>query len=722
MLVPMADLLSDPAGAPALGATLLALLARPRFWARQRTAVLSAEQIGLLAERSDAALFLVDTNGCVTSMTANGPALLGRFAERAPELKLPLTEVLQLAAPNAFMQWLQSIGDAATQPTLFVETRPGEHGVRCFELRARTAGPGRFALEVREVTEREKERSRLETFSRMLDQCADAVMLTNTDGTIEYVNAAFELVSGYNRRDIVGGKPSVLKSGRHRADYYQRMWATVTDGGVFRGEIVNRRRSGELYHEDLSITPLRDDTGSITHYLVVGRDISARKQLENEIEDKAFFDPLTGLANLRLLRERSKQILALARRHGNTAALLHVDLDRLRTVNDSLGRSVGDDVLRKVADRLRQSLRESDTLARLSSDEYIVLLSEVAEEEACARVVRRLSDTVCKPFQIGAHHITLGASIGVALYPQDATTFDELLANAEQALERARTQGATFEFYRPEQSAISHERLGLEDDMRWAWEHEQFVLHYQPILAAASGRMVGAEALTRGSPEVIGMEALARWPHTERGLMGPDQFIPLAEKTGRIVSLDRWAIATAAKQASAWAKTGWTGWISVNLSARSLHDPDLASYVKRTVEVYGIERGRLVLEITESAAMRDPSLTAQLLADLKRAGVLVALDDFGIGHSSLAYLKNFPVDLLKLDQSFIREIGGDPRNEHLLEIMISLAHRMGAQIVAEGVEKQHQLDWLRAAGCDYIQGYLMGRPAPASEVVPGTEA
>ena len=346
-----------------------------------------------------------------------------------------------------------------------------------------------------------------------------------------------------------------------------------------------------------------------------------------------------------------------------------------------------------------------------------MLLSEVSEEESTARVVRRLKDSLVRPYRIQEHTLTIEAHIGVALYPQDATTFDELTECAELAMTRAQQTTSPFEFYSRELSELTQQKLSLEDDLGWAWDHDQFVLHYQPILGTASGEVVGAEALTRGS--MVGVEALARWPHLERGMMSPAYFIPLAERTGRIIALDRWAIATAVKQAASWVGQGWAGWVSVNLSARSLHDAELPAYIQRTLQAQDLAPERLVVEITESAAMRDPAATAAVLRALKEVGVIIAVDDFGIGHSSLAYLKHFPVDLLKLDASFIKDIGRGTKDEELLEVMIGLAHRIGARVVAEGVEEQAQMDWLTAAGCDFIQGYLVGRPTPPESITEG---
>jgi EAL domain-containing protein (putative c-di-GMP-specific phosphodiesterase class I) len=278
-------------------------------------------------------------------------------------------------------------------------------------------------------------------------------------------------------------------------------------------------------------------------------------------------------------------------------------------------------------------------------------------------------------------------------------------------MKRAETATSGYQFYKKETTELTDERLSLEDDLVWAWERKQFILHYQPVVAVTSGRVIGAEALARG--HIIGMEALTRWPHLHRGLIGPAQFIPVAERTGRIVALDRWAIATAARQAAMWSQEGWQGWVSVNLSARSLHDADLPAYLRRCFDTHNLPAGRIILEITESSAMRDTEMTARILSELRDAGARIALDDFGMGHSSLAYLKHFPVDILKLDHNFVHDIGCTGKQEALIETVITLAHKIGAQVVAEGVEEQRQLSWLRNAGCDYAQGYFVGRPQPA---------
>jgi diguanylate cyclase (GGDEF)-like protein/PAS domain S-box-containing protein len=547
-----------------------------------------------------------------------------------------------------------------------------------------------------------------------LDVSTDPVYITDHCGRFEYVNGAFEVMSGFATAELVGRSVSMLRSGRDGGDSFSRMWQMIGQGEAFAGEVIYRRGDGGHSIVDLVLTPFRSGADEAPKFMGLARDVTARRKAERQLEDLAYYDPLTGLANARLLRERSGQMLALTRRRGSIAAMLTVHLAGLRSVRAQHGRVAADDAVRAMAERLRQGLRDSDTVARTRADEFRVLLAEVTDASATARVVRRLHDSVSRPVHVRRIEIPVTARIGVAMYPQDAGTFEELVECCDIAAQRAAQTGSMFEFFERTMSEASHDQLALEDDLHWAWEHDQFILHYQPIIGS-DGTVVGAEALTRG--DVVGVEALARWPHASRGVVGPAEFIPLAERTGRILSLDRWAIATAARQAARWLQEGWAGWISVNLSSRTLHNPELPDFIGRTIATHGLPPGRLAVEITESTAMRDPNLTAAVLHELRALGVLIALDDFGVGHSSLAYLKLFPVDLLKLDASFVHELGTTGRDEHLVEIMIDLAHRLGARVVAEGVEEEAQLRWLRNAGCDYIQGYLVGRPAPP-DVVP----
>lgn len=428
----------------------------------------------------------------------------------------------------------------------------------------------------------------------------------------------------------------------------------------------------------------------------------------------SLYDGLTGLPNRSLMEERSKPVLARSRRDDVPAALMLLNILGLERINEAFGEEAGDQVLRATARRLELALRDSDIPARVEGGVLGAVLQAVTGDETLGRVARRVTRAVSEPVTYDGQDIDVGVRMGLAIYPHDAVTFEELLANARAALDRARALEAEFEFFENELSALAREKLRFEADLAQATDGNEFILHFQPIVSATTGQLVGAEALTRGS--IIGLEALARWPHATRGLVMPGEFIPLAEATGRIVALDRWALAAAIGQAAAWWEQGWEGWVSVNLSTRSLRDPGLATYVDAIVKANRIEAERLVLEITESAAVRDPIATVKLLTKLKGVGVKIALDDFGTGHSSLAYLKAFPVDLIKLDQSFIADIGRDEKDERLIEAIVALAHRIGALIVAEGVEETRQMEWLRYAGCDLVQGYLLGEPGPAEGI------
>ncbi|HEX2165822.1 MAG TPA: EAL domain-containing protein [Longimicrobiales bacterium] len=701
-----------------VAAAMLVLLVRPRLRTRARPDM--AAEMHVARTLGSTVFCFVGTDGVVASITPNAREVLGEACDRAADLDLTFADLVQPDDRELLRDWLARASLSEPPPPCLLPTRGPYADQRWLELstpgRVSLAGQETLLIEVREVTQRAVQHNHARLLAHALAAGTDAAYITDIDGRIEYVNAAFEQMFGYRLAEIVGRPASLLSSGRHRPDFFAAMWETLASGEPYSGEVLNRRVDGSLCTVDLTITRLPGDGITPARYIAIARDITSRRRVEREVEDHAFYDALTGLANHRLLRERARQILALVRRHGSRAAMLHIDIDRLQDVNVRYGRVIGDDVLRTVAERLKQGLRESDTLARIGGDEFLVLLSDASDDQSIARVVQRLQHSISQPFALHERAVNITCHIGVALYPQDASSFDDLVAAAEVALRRAEQADSKFEFFEASVSAASHDRLLLEDDLHWAWEHDQFVLHYQPIVGA-DGAVVGAEALARNT--VVGVEALARWPHMERGLLQPSDFIPIAERTGRILSLDRWAIATAARQAVRWLETGWGGWVSVNLSARSLQDPELPEYVERTLGAHGLDGGRLVIEITESAAMRDPAQTARVLEGLRRLGVMIALDDFGVGHSSIAYLKLFPVDLLKLDRCFIQGIGTDAREEQLIEIMISLAHRIGAKVVAEGVEEAEQREWLKRAGCDYVQGYLIGKPAPPEDA-PGT--
>jgi diguanylate cyclase (GGDEF)-like protein len=428
------------------------------------------------------------------------------------------------------------------------------------------------------------------------------------------------------------------------------------------------------------------------------------RSASRQLHYMAYHDPLTGLANRRLLHERAEQALTVARRYGRIVGLLYLDLARFKAVNDTLGHTAGDELLKKVSHRLSNGLRESDTLIRLGGDEFAIFLTEVQRKEDAAHVAQRVLESLQLSFWLKGQPVHIGGNLGITLYPEDGTTFEELMKHADIAMYRAKADGTGFKFYQPQLDVYSQDRLLLETELRAALEQHQFVLYYQPVVDLKSER-------------TIGVEALIRWPHPRRGLVPADDFIPLAEESDLILHLDRWTLATATRQAQAWVSRGWDGWMAVNLSARSLGNPQLPEYVDQILKKEGLPACHLMLEITESAAMRDPEVTIHLLKQLNTLGISVAVDDFGLGYSSLAYLKHFPVHQLKIDRSFVQGIGTDKRDEQLVEAMITLTRGLGVKVLAEGVERADQVAWLREQGCGLAQGFLVGHPVPPEELL-----
>ena len=445
------------------------------------------------------------------------------------------------------------------------------------------------------------------------------------------------------------------------------------------------------------------DAPEVAGILVALRDITPRKTFETEIQHLAYYDALTGLANRRFFFEQGSKALSMARRHKVPAAVLYIDLDRFKQVNDTLGHESGDALLKQVADALRKSLRDTDVLARLGGDEFAVILTEVRDIDSAARVSRRILDSMPGSAVAEGHEVPVGASIGVAMFPEDGEDLEDLLKAADLSMYRAKSDESGIQFYRPELRNAILEQMRLEQDMRRALEHHEFHLHYQPVFHLMTGEMAGAEALSR-------------WRHFTRGMVAASEFIMLAERAGLIRSLDRWAIARALHQRKTLLDGGWKGWVAVNLSPHSLTDPGLAAYIREALAEANLEPGSLVLELPEGAVLGDVAAAADMMWELKNTGAAIALDDYGSGATSFSHLRRLPIDILKLAPEFIKGIGRDPGDERVVEGTISIAHGIRAKVLAKGVERDEQLEWLRDAGCDFIQGYLMGAPVPAEQL------
>lgn len=561
---------------------------------------------------------------------------------------------------------------------------------------------------VADITERRKAEEKLRLSNEVFENSPEAIMITDAENRIVTVNPAFTRITGYDPEDVVGENPRVLSSGHHDSSFYQQMWQSLGSHGVWQGEIWDRRKNGEVYPKWATINVLRDrHSNGVSHYLAMFSDISERKRAEETINFLAHHDPLTNLPNRFTLQARLQQALSDARRHETQVAVMFIDLDRFKVINDTLGHHVGDLLLIEVAKRVSGAVRETDTVARLGGDEFVVVLSGVTRAADAMQVALKINRLVAKPFWVADQELHTEASIGISLFPDDGDDVDALMKNADTAMYYAKAQGrGNFQFYAAEMNQSAVERLTLENRLRQALAKNEFELYYQPQVSLASGR-------------IIGFEALIRWNHAEQGMISPGVFIPMAEDTGLILSIGEWVMRTACTEAQRWQEQGLQPLrVAVNLSVRQFRQKDLLQQVAGALAISGLDPALLELEITESAVMESPEKAIELLKNFRSMGVSLAVDDFGTGYSSLSYLKLFPINRLKIDRSFVSDIGVDPNDTAISTATIALAHTLGLEVIAEGIENSTQLNYLRAEGCNEGQGYLFNRPMPAEEVLP----
>ncbi|MDP1733276.1 MAG: EAL domain-containing protein [Sulfuritalea sp.] len=542
----------------------------------------------------------------------------------------------------------------------------------------------------------------------------EGMMITDAKGVIVRVNQAFIRLTGYSAEEAIGQTPALFKSGRHDAAYYQRMWATLRESGYWQGEIWNRRKNGKIYAEMLTISSVVAPDGQVSNYIGTFSDISRNTEAEAEIHRLAFYDPLTQLPNRRLLLDRLQQAITASARNGREGALLFIDLDNFKTLNDTLGHDKGDLLLQQVAQRLNDSVREGDTVARLGGDEFVVMLEglDTNPEDAAPQakmVGEKILAALNEPYLLAQHKHHSTPSIGVTLFGGNQDTVDELLKRADFAMYQSKAAGRnTLRFFDPQMQAVVTARAGLEAEMRQALQHQQFLLYYQP-------QVDGAGKLT-------GVEALVRWKHPERGMVSPAEFIPLAEDSGLILPLGHWVLQTACSRLVSWASQPGMAHltVAVNVSARQFHHVDFVEQVLAILEHTGADPRRLKLELTESLLLADVEDIIKKMTTLKANGVGFSLDDFGTGYSSLTYLKRLPLDQLKIDQSFVRDVLTDPNDAAIAKAIITLGQSLGLAVIAEGVETEGQRDFLASHGCNAYQGYLFGRPCAAADLAGAT--
>jgi diguanylate cyclase (GGDEF)-like protein/PAS domain S-box-containing protein len=563
---------------------------------------------------------------------------------------------------------------------------------------------GHFFVFCRDISERKRTQQEMRLIAEVFKNTSEGIVITKPDGTIIDVNPAYCEITGYSREEMIGAKPSKIKSDRHDKEFYHHMWQSLVEKGYWVGEIWDRRKNGEVFPKWLNINAVRDEHGGLTHYVGTFSDISVLKGIEKELEYMAYYDPLTGLPNRLLFKDRLESELKSCQRFDNHCAVLFLDLDRFKLINDTLGHTAGDELLIEVARRIEQSVRSNDTVARLGGDEFTLLLSQLKNPDAAAGVAQNLIEQLAQPITLQDNPLRVGASIGIAIYPEDGDNFTTLTRHADAAMYEAKAQGrGQYRFFSDYMDQSAHEHLSLERDLHLALERGQFFLVFQPQVNARTGC-------------IIQCEALIRWQHPERGLVSPDKFIPIAEDTGLIHHLGDWVVAEVCRQLNRWKKQGIEPPpVAVNLSARQFRQDGLVERIMELLSKYQVGVEELEFEITESVAMENAEATMQRLTALSETGFSLAIDDFGTGYSSLSYLKRFPVRKLKLDRSFVRDIMVDENDAAISAAVIHMADSLGMEVVAEGVESVEQRDFLVNQGCAIIQGYLYSRPLSSDD-------
>ncbi|MBI3905114.1 MAG: EAL domain-containing protein [Pseudomonas fluorescens] len=555
------------------------------------------------------------------------------------------------------------------------------------------------------LRKRDADRMRLRQAAAVFDCTREGVLVTNREGVIVHVNRAFMEITGYGCEDVLGRRPNLFKSGRHSLEFYQTMFVALDSAGEWSGEIWNRRKSGEIYPQWQTIRLIHDDNGQPSQYVAVFSDISAIKNSEHELMHLAHHDPLTDLPNRLLFTDRAEQALASAQVHKRGCALLMIDLDHFKMINDSLGHTIGDQLLKAVAERLGAMFGPGITLARLGGDEFAVLAESCPQLVQAAALAQRIIDGLKAPFSIDDHQLFINTSIGISLFPGDALSVEQLLRNADSALFKAKSTGRNdYALYTEELTAHAQQRVEIAFELRRALDRQELRVHYQPVHDLKTRRL-------------IGVEALVRWQHPQRGLVSPAEFIPVAERTGLIAEIDAWVMAQACRQMCQWQQEGVVlSFVAVNVSSRLFARRELYQQVAQVLRETGLEPAFLELEVTESAVMEDAEVALEQMHRLRELGVRLAIDDFGTGYSSLLRLKRLPVQKLKIDQGFVAGLPWDEDDAAISRVIIALAQSMGMQVHAEGIEQVEQAAFLLEQGCDLGQGYWFGRPVPALQL------
>lgn len=545
-----------------------------------------------------------------------------------------------------------------------------------------------------------RDQKKLKLQNTAMSSVSSAICLTDLNGKIEWINPAFSKMSGYETEEIIGGNMNIVKSDKQPENVFVEMWQSILAGEIWRGEVINKSKDGNYYTIDQKITPIRDAKNKITHFVAVQDDITAHKNAEGMIKSLSHYDQLTGLPNRQQFIERLETILENSKSKKQKVAILFVDFINFNRINDTLGHAIGDELLNIMSERICNTVSKDALVARMGGDSFAVAFTDVKNSEQVSSLAMEIINRIWRTTTIQKHDINVGSCVGVSMFPKDSEHAEKLINYADMAMCRAvETTKNSYHFYSHDMSSDNENRLSLERDMHRALANNEFLLYYQPQFDLRAG-------------SIIGWEALVRWKHPTRGMIPPGVFIPIAEDSGLITPLGDWVLEEALKQLVRWSDSGLERMaVAVNLSAAQFQQNDLANAIKHKLAKYDIPASLLELELTESVIMHDAK-AAQTLKQLSDIGIQIAIDDFGTGYSSLNYLKRFPVDRLKIDQSFVREMTSDYDDAEIARAIINLGHGLGLEVVSEGVETEEQLEMLFEQGCDVIQGFLLGKPMP----------
>ncbi|PSJ45884.1 GGDEF domain-containing protein [Zobellella taiwanensis] len=656
-------------------------------------------------------MFVMDEDGRYLEVVASNPDLL--YAADGQVVGKTVTELFEQEQAEAFLGFIRRALGSQTGSSLIYQLDT-QGGRRTFESLARAmevpfAHRRAVVILTRDITQRVKNETELR-IAAVAFETVQGMLVTDEHNRILRVNQAFTDITGYTPEEVIGHTPAIFSSGQHGPEFYRQMWQSITQRGHWQGEIYNKRKSGHLYPQWLSISAVRDGKGRISHYVASISDITQRKKDAEQINHLAFYDALTGLPNRRLLVERIGQVQAAGHRGGTLGALIFIDLDNFKDINDLWGLPVGDQLLQQAAQRLNKAVRETDTVARLGGDEFVVLLGELSSEpgQAATRLehlAHKLLSVLEQPYVHESHILRGSASMGLVTLADHSLSADELLQQAELAMYEAKSAGkGKIRFFDPEMQEAVAERLRLEEDIIRGMEAREFCVYFQPQVDHDKG--------------IIGAEALVRWRHPQRGVLAPGAFIRVADEAGLMNRIDSIVLQRACEQIASWSRlpafADFT--VSINVSAAQLYQPGFIDDVLEVIKLTGADPARIKLELTESMLLNDMPKAIERMRILKCHGIRFAIDDFGTGYSSLHYLQQLPLDQLKIDQSFVRVLPEDENSLSIIQAITAMARSLKLEVIAEGVENQAQRDLLHANGCSLYQGYLFSRPEPAEVI------